>query len=238
MRVIKISLLIFLSLILTSCDLAFGYRPPVIPLSISIDTRGQVTFSVEQEVKLPTPIGTFSVGVIMDPAVYFGVQNTLTVRYNGEDHIYDLHGQDFTITFASGYYKKVAVSKRGSNLLLELKQKNGNNPSTDAPDNPNNSSEPQVVRKMCTGAPPIRVEIGDIAYVTSNCAYPIYMRIDPVVGTNVKQYLKQSDELRVIDGPRCSNDVSFFLVEAPKYGKTGWVAEAEPDSNNYCIELK
>jgi len=97
---------------------------------------------------------------------------------------------------------------------------------------------PTETRNMCGGAPPIRVEKGDTAQVTSNCGDHILMRENPVVATNAKQYLYSGDELRIIDGPQCSNHVSFFLVEAPKYNKTGWVAEAEPDSNNYCIQLR
>lgn len=121
MRAIKISLFVsFVTITLISCDLSFGYRPPGIPLSISIDTQGQVTFSVEKDVKLPTPIGTFSVGVILDPAEYFGIKNTLTIRYNNEDHMYNLHGQDFSIEFQKGYYEKVKLSKAGDNILLVL----------------------------------------------------------------------------------------------------------------------
>jgi len=95
----------------------------------------------------------------------------------------------------------------------------------------------EIPRKSCAGAPPIRVEINNMVRVTSVCGDHIFMRIDPVVGTNVEQYLYSGDELTIIDGPRCSNDASFFLVEAPKYNKTGWVAEAEPDSKTYCLEL-
>ncbi len=96
---------------------------------------------------------------------------------------------------------------------------------------------PEPTQVSCSGAPPIIIEIGNSAHVTSNCKIPIYMRLDSVVGTNVEQYLYEGDELNILQGPECSNDVSFFLVEAPKYNKTGWVAEAEPDSNNYCIQM-
>jgi hypothetical protein len=99
------------------------------------------------------------------------------------------------------------------------------------------STPTELERKTCPGAPPIRVEIGDTAHVTSNCGNHILMRSNPLVATNAEQFLYAGDELKIIDGPQCSNDVSFFLVEAPKYNKTGWVAEAEPDSKIYCIEL-
>jgi len=95
-------------------------------------------------------------------------------------------------------------------------------------------TEPE--RKTCGGAPPIRVDLGHTFLVTSNCGNHILMRLNPVVATNVEQYLYAGDELKILDGPQCSNDVAFFLAEAPKYSKTGWVAEAEPDSKIYCIE--
>jgi predicted RNA-binding Zn-ribbon protein involved in translation (DUF1610 family) len=94
-------------------------------------------------------------------------------------------------------------------------------------------TEPE--RKTCPGAPPIRVEIGDTTYVTPNCGDHILMRLNPVVASNAEQYLYSGDELNIVDGPKCSNDVSFFLVEAPKYSKTGWVAESEPDNKIYCL---
>ena len=120
MRATRIFAFLILTFTLASCDLSFGYKPPAIPLSVSIDTQGQVTFSVEQDVKLPTPIGTFSVGVVVDPAEYFGVKNTLTVRYNGEDRFYNLHGEDFEITFEGGCYEDITFVKTDTNLFLEL----------------------------------------------------------------------------------------------------------------------
>jgi hypothetical protein len=122
MRVMKIFAFAILPLVLAACNLSFGYKPPAIPLSVSIDTQGTITFSVEQEVKLPTPIGTFSVGMVVDPAEYFGVNNTLTIRYNGEDNFYDLHGRDFDLRFESGHYKQINLRKTGTNLLLEIEK--------------------------------------------------------------------------------------------------------------------
>lgn len=115
---------IIIPLLISACQGVIGqasFQPAGTPLVITIDTQGKIEFSVETNVKYPTPLGTFSVGLVVDPAKYFQVENTLTVRVNDEDHIYDLHGQDFQIDFAPGYYEKVAFEKSKENILLVLR---------------------------------------------------------------------------------------------------------------------
>jgi len=113
-------------------------------------------------------------------------------------------------------------------------------PATSIPTQPPEEMTP--TRKACGGAPPIRVEIGNTVQVTSNGGKIIYLRSEPIVGTNVSLYLHGGDELKIIDGPVCANDVSFFEVEVLSAveplgaGMSGWVAEAEADTNNYYIE--
>ncbi len=114
-------------LLVVSCDSVAGeiaYRPPGLPLRVSVNTWGQVSMSVESNVRVPTFLGDFEAGVIVDPARRFSVENTLTVRLNGREYFYDLHGQDFSIDFESGYYEKVALIRRDSDLILELEQVN------------------------------------------------------------------------------------------------------------------
>ena len=118
----RLALLVFF-LLFTGCQsitVEGGYTPPGIPVRVSIDSNGQLKFTAESNVELPTPLGTFDVGLVIEPIVYFGVENALTVRYNGQDHFYNLHGQDFNITFESGCYKDIKFSKTNNNLFLEL----------------------------------------------------------------------------------------------------------------------
>ena len=63
------------------------------------------------------------------------------MRLDGEDRIYDLHGQDFDVQFSSGYYEKIRLEKSGSNILLELRR--GSAPS-EASVPPEISVPPQV----------------------------------------------------------------------------------------------
>ncbi len=121
----QILIYLFISMLIVSCDVKgqAGFKPTGLPLKVTIDTNGEISFEVDPEVEYPTPIGTFSAGIVIDPISYFGKQTTLTVRLNGEDHFFDLHGNDFSITFDSGYYEKIQLTKRGNDLLLELRQK-------------------------------------------------------------------------------------------------------------------
>ena len=102
MKFVRI-LLFFVVILLTGCKGVTGqvsYQPPVIPLTVTIDTNGKINFELDTKVEYPTPLGTFSVGVVVDPVEYFSVKNTLTIRVDGqEDNIYDLHGKDFEISF-------------------------------------------------------------------------------------------------------------------------------------------
>lgn len=117
-------LLFSVSLLLTACGgivKGFVSYDPPIPLYVSVNTDGEVEFLVETDVELPTPIGTFGVGVVLDPMEHFTAQNVLTIRYNGEEHYYDLHGQDFELNFEAGCYKEITISKdKNNNIFLEL----------------------------------------------------------------------------------------------------------------------
>lgn len=105
-----------------SANVRVEYQPPVIPLQVSIDTNGEITFSTSG-MEIPTPLGKFRAGIEVRQAVRFNeVKSTLTIRFDGQDHVYDLHGRDFDIDFKQGYYEKVAITKAGSHILLELRR--------------------------------------------------------------------------------------------------------------------
>jgi hypothetical protein len=124
-NVFFISLVLFLA----SCSSVAGevaFQPYAIPLRVSINTWGEISFDVETELEIPTLLGTVSVGVIIDPLRYFEVDNILTVRLNNEDHYYDLHGEDFEIEFESGYYDEISFSNNNGNPVLVLRKKEQN----------------------------------------------------------------------------------------------------------------
>lgn len=92
----------------------------VVPLTISIDTQGQLSLAVRTGIEIPTPIGTLAAGVVIDPAEHFDVPKVLVVRLNGTDFFYDLHGQEFTVRVESGYYEVIRFSRQEQNLFIEL----------------------------------------------------------------------------------------------------------------------
>lgn len=152
--------LLILLILLTGCfEGEVGYQPPGVPLKVSVTSKGRVTFSTESS--FPTPLGTFSVGVVADPAKYFETEQTLTVRFNGKDHFYALDEGDFDIEFESGYYEKVRLVKSASNIMLELRRveqvvsSENNGPIHD--DSPSSdyetSSEPLLSTSIPTSAP-------------------------------------------------------------------------------------
>src|SRR5687767_13852087 len=102
MKFIKM-LVVTTVLVLTSCQGVtpyIGYEPPVIPIKVTFDSNGQIGFEYEfGEIEFPTPIGTFSAGVVLDPVAYYQKASTLTVRIDCMDQFYDLHGRNFSLDF-------------------------------------------------------------------------------------------------------------------------------------------
>lgn len=124
MKAIGKLMLLIVILSLSGCQgvkMQGGYQPPILPLKITADSNGDISFDLETEFEYPTPLGTFSVGVVVNPSEYFSRSNTLTVRIDCEENFYDLHGKDFSIDFESGYYEKINLKKQGNNILLELR---------------------------------------------------------------------------------------------------------------------
>ena len=92
----------------------------VLPLTVSVNTDGEIRFEVQSGIKIPTPIGVVTAGVVVDATSHYAVPNTLTVRMDGEDYFFNLHGQDFRLDFQSGYYEEISFRKNGLDLILEI----------------------------------------------------------------------------------------------------------------------
>lgn len=113
-------------LLLVACDtqgmtgVQVSYKPPLVPVQVTVDSDGAISVSTNYSVV--TPIGTFSAGAYVNPSQYFKAKSILTVRFNGQDTIYRLAGEDFEINFQSGFYEKVKLEKKAGNVLLELRR--------------------------------------------------------------------------------------------------------------------
>lgn len=198
-----------------------GYQPPGIPVTITIDIHGRV--QVEWHGSYQTPIGTFSVGVNVDPAQMFpNADGTLTVRIDGNDVIYDLGGnEDINIHLDSGYYKEVNLQKTGKNWLFEVvkisENAKGNTPSS-----------------VCGGAPSPHLSVGSYAYVSNNP--PVNNRVREGPGLNYTQVgsILNGHSMKVLSGPQCNDGYYWWKVQATRNANVvGWTAEG--DSSSYWL---
>jgi hypothetical protein len=153
-----LALFSLITIFLSGCNVKGegSYQPPVIPLVVSIDTNGAISFSVAAKISAPTPLGTFAVGVVVDPVKKYNVPNVLTIRVDGkEDRFYNLEGNDFDLKFESGFYENIRMQKTGKNLLLEIKKKQAShtqttdlNRKTESPPKDLDSPNPNVTIKL------------------------------------------------------------------------------------------
>jgi len=120
-----IIIILVLSLGISGCILEAQYQPPAIPviLTVNVDREGNPSVNIGLVHSVITPWGTFSASASIDPAQYLpvsAVHNTLIVRLNGQDYVYDLNGQQVEVQFQSGYYKQILLQSDGTNWLLVL----------------------------------------------------------------------------------------------------------------------
>ncbi|HFD87567.1 MAG TPA: hypothetical protein ENJ35_07820 [Gammaproteobacteria bacterium] len=156
----------------------------------------------------------------------------LTVRLNGEDHIYDLHGQDFSINFDEGYYEKVRLEKRGGNLILELKYA-GNIPSPNpsiSSSGGNKGSQSGLTQRLyypipgCAGS---HLHIGDRVMVSlDEGANAIRDTPDTHPSDNIIERAQPGDYLKIIGGPECNYGYLLWKVRVEKTGTVGWTPES------------
>lgn len=163
-RLFLFSALTVILFLLIGCGAAgrLEYEPPVIPLLVSIDTNGEIALTLTNPaLELPTPLGTFRAAVeARFPTVIDDLESTLTIRFDNQDHIYDLHGRNFDIEFEPGYYEKVAVTKVGSHILLELRRAAALPAAAKLPDlaTPTSLTEAQVAGNPPANRPPATPE--------------------------------------------------------------------------------
>ena len=75
-----------------------------------------------------------------------------------------------------------------------------------------------------------RLIIGDIGHVDPN-GFPNNLRAQPGESGQLSGEIPAGAEFRVIDGPRCASDISFWLVSYE--GEQGWTAEGQGE--NYFV---
>ena len=94
-----------------------GYQPPLVPIHVKVNSKGDVTVSVSAS--LPTPIGTFdlSPNTSIDSIQKQYRTRLLIVRVDGKATVYELsEGKDFRVSFDDNntLYRQVSLDYQGS----------------------------------------------------------------------------------------------------------------------------
>ena len=102
--------------------------------------------------------------------------------------------------------------------------------SSPQPTQPDPTPRPTPLPTMdisCPGAPPIRVEVGNLVRVTTTEGDKLNLRSSPKVTNNIINMMPAGMKLRVIGGPICSDNSTFWQVQMLESTDTGWVREGD-----------
>lgn len=216
------------------------YSPPLIPIVVSINTFGEISVQPRAGIDVPIPrwLGDLEVNAIaqVEAADYFGVENVLTVRVDGEDHFYDLDGGQFSVEFESGYYEKVALNTDGrGNILLEVdRTSTGSNPASGSEKSGGSSSG-------CSDALAPRLTVGTTGQVTTyNNDLAVWIRSSASSSGAKISKMEAGESFTVLSGPICDEAKQwwFWEVQSAVTGHRGWSAEGDASmgSMGYFLE--
>ncbi len=213
-----------------------SYQPLGLPVEITIDTWGEISLSTEGVTDLPTPLGTFGVGVVVDPTIYVDtsaadIQTTLTVRENDAESFYDMNDQQINrINFEPGYYQVLSLSWRaqGRDLLLEMERLKTLN------------DDPTAQLENTAEVPAAKVSddflCGPTAFtkgMSATAVQAVNLRSSPEVppdwGSNWNgTTLQVGEKVAVIEEPEFRD--GYWLNVRRESGEEGWVKECTPQN--------
>lgn len=231
---VQITLTSLLFLLLGACTLSGSYSPLAIPLKVVINSAGEIT--LEASAAIITPLGVFEIGAASDPYTLFDtVQNTLTIRTDSYECLYDLNGQNFEIEFSETVQARSLRKDSNSNIYLELsgnytgcQQKLASPVSYSAPIN-------------CQPDHESRLQLGQQAVVS---VFQVSVRTGPGASNGLvrNKYLKEGRAVTLIEGPVCgsmrSGGPSWWwkvksqeiqLADGQIVIIVGWVGEKDDD---------
>lgn len=216
------------------CTGEIGYSPPLaIPIRVSVNTRGEVSIGVARS--YATPIGTFDFGIggsfqtLRDDYP----DRLLIIRVDNEASVYRLkEGETFRVEFddKDTTYKKVALEhKSDGDIILELERVANSTLEQTETKEPANAS----ASNSCPGAPKQRLQVGGNAYVCT-AVDSVALREGPGKSYSIMKRLVPGADLKVIDGPSCANNWSFWKVETDS-GYVGWMSEGGDSKDTYFL---
>jgi len=209
-------------------------------LEVSIDRSGNVTFAPKVNVPLPKYLGAFEVEAFFDAANALNVLNTLTIRIDGVDKIYDLAGHKYReVTLGSGYYRKIHIVIFNDSVLVEVERV----AHTLRPQVVNTSQPRVVVQTVmvtnsaanvrCDGLLP-RLQVDGMGRVNRYPNENNRLRSSPSLTGNQLGVIRAGHDFRVLDGPVCANGINWWQVRSIDDGLVGWTAEGQ--DGNYLVE--
>jgi hypothetical protein len=235
-------------------DVEIGFQPLIIPVRVSINSRGELKVGLSG--KLSTPIGIFDIGGGMSIDTLRGqyTQKVLIVRVDGEAVVYELEqGKEFNVTFDDNetLYQKVALNyETNGDIVLELESAPKTDSGQSAAEENSSSSNVTV---SCPGAKyPTLLQPNRDARICTQVDRLIIRRSANMNASEVLS-LYPGTTIRILEGPVCSNDFWWWKVEiysGTTYGlqekgydplgttdKTyyGWAREGWDNKDDYFI---
>ena len=92
------------------------------------------------------------------------------------------------------------------------------------------SSAPTMTGVGCPGLLPPRLQIGKYAFVSTNPPLSNRLRSGPSTSENVNDMLTPGTVMQVLDGPKCSDGLTFWHVKGVQRIFDGWTAEGDGSS--------
>lgn len=247
-----ISLVLLLALLTTGCGLIGqpvadmviegSFDPIIIPITISINSLGEVTLKPRTDLDVPTPIGVFHAGVYLESHPFVeATQNILVIKIDDQECAYDLHGDKFEVNLEQGNFQLISLSTESDNIYIELKGDHYTGCSQDwstvAVSNPAQGSGNEA---GCPGASRSYLSIGSSAYVSVLQA-SVLKEPSEFSSFAKYKYLDGGNIVTITDGPVCGpgnpGHVLFWKVRSEVIhfadGTSGvvewWVAEESGD---------
>jgi len=144
MRNLSLATLLVSVCLITSCGAAgvkVAYTPPAVPLTVEIDSHGNISVSIAKTFTGPWGTVTIAADVESDRLSEFDF--TLDIRLDGQDHVYGLKGgtaKKGEANFASTFYRLLNIYWDEKSVLIIAARMDGATP-------------PPYVRTAPTAAP-------------------------------------------------------------------------------------
>lgn len=98
---------------------------------------------------------------------------------------------------------------------------------------PSPTLDPQATWQPCQGAPPSRLHIGFVAVVSADPPLPNRVRTQPSTDSDILGFIQPGEQVRLLEGPACSNQWVWWRIRSFETGITGWTAEG--DDQDYWL---